>query len=96
MYTFTSNTEDSPCTLILNLKNCIKVEIADEYLYKQNTFSIKEKNCCYYFKTENSSDRSEWIRTLKIAIGNVIIIDEKDEYECEVSIITEKIVNSCT
>jgi hypothetical protein len=67
----------------IQLQDCQRTMISDDYLNMKFTFGIKHKNSTYYFQAANSKERNDWLREIKIQMSNCEFINEYDEINYE-------------
>ena len=68
--TYKGTEKNSESTSSINLNDCIRVNNADQYLGKENTFELANRNRSYFFMCKNKDEQKEWIEALEYIIEN--------------------------
>ncbi len=77
IFTYKGTEKNSESTSFINLTECIRVNSADQYLGKQNTFELANRNRSYFFMCKNRDEQEEWIEALEQIIE--MNLEEQDK-----------------
>ena len=77
IFTYKGTEKNSESTSSINLTECIRVNSADQYLGKQNTFELANRNRSYFFMCKNRDEQEEWIEALEQIIE--MNLEEQDK-----------------